>query len=164
MITFYNLTKGGVDTVDEMCGTYSVSRKSCRWPLTIFFGLLNITGINSYTIYKFNSANNLSRRNYLKELAVDLVKEHLLERSKNASILQTIRTNSKRLLNLPDDRPVKFPKKSSFCHRCEECPKKSDRKTSSVCEECDKSLCKTHSLIICSNRLAKNGDKNYCDE
>ncbi|KFM56971.1 hypothetical protein X975_03242, partial [Stegodyphus mimosarum] len=43
MIIFYNLTKGGVD---EMCGTYSVSRKSCRWPLTVFFGLLNITGIN----------------------------------------------------------------------------------------------------------------------
>ncbi|KAJ8966080.1 hypothetical protein NQ314_003749 [Rhamnusium bicolor] len=28
IICYYNSTKGGVDTVDELCGTYSVSRKS----------------------------------------------------------------------------------------------------------------------------------------
>ncbi|XP_054745674.1 uncharacterized protein LOC129250056 [Anastrepha obliqua] len=30
VITFYNQTKGGVDTVDQMKGTYSVSRITCR--------------------------------------------------------------------------------------------------------------------------------------
>ncbi|XP_031338368.1 piggyBac transposable element-derived protein 4-like [Photinus pyralis] len=47
MITFYNSTKGGVD---ELKGNYSVSRKSSRWPLTIFFSMLNIAGINSQII------------------------------------------------------------------------------------------------------------------
>lgn len=42
IITFYNKTKGGVDKVDEMKARYSVSRKSARWPLTVFFTLLNI--------------------------------------------------------------------------------------------------------------------------
>ncbi|KFM81026.1 hypothetical protein X975_23556, partial [Stegodyphus mimosarum] len=48
MITFYNSTIDGVDTVDELCGTYSVSRKCCRWSLMVFFGLMNIAGINAF--------------------------------------------------------------------------------------------------------------------
>lgn len=32
----------------------------------------------------------------------------------------------------------------------------SDRKASSVCEECDKALCKTHSLNACSNCFTKS--------
>src|SRR5215510_5531487 len=37
IIHFYNSTKGGVDTVDQLCGNYSVSRRTRRWPLCIFF-------------------------------------------------------------------------------------------------------------------------------
>lgn len=36
-ITYYNETKGGVDTVDQLRGNYTVARYSCRWPLTVFF-------------------------------------------------------------------------------------------------------------------------------
>ena len=36
IITFYNMTKEGVDVVDELKGNYSVARISRRWPLTIF--------------------------------------------------------------------------------------------------------------------------------
>jgi len=51
VIHFYNSTKGGVDTVDQMCGNYSVSRRTRRWPLSIFFQLLNIAGINANILY-----------------------------------------------------------------------------------------------------------------
>lgn len=37
LITFYNLTKGGVDVVDRMKTEYCVSRISNRWPMTVFF-------------------------------------------------------------------------------------------------------------------------------
>lgn len=37
VITYYNSTKGGVDTLDELTGEYSVSRINCRWSMTIFF-------------------------------------------------------------------------------------------------------------------------------
>lgn len=33
----YNSTKGGVDTVDLMCSTYTTARKTKRWPIVIFF-------------------------------------------------------------------------------------------------------------------------------
>ena len=37
IVHFYNSTKVGVDTVDQLCGNYSVSRRTRRWPLCIFF-------------------------------------------------------------------------------------------------------------------------------
>ena len=49
IITFYNSTKGAVDTVDEICGSCDAGRNNRRWPLTIFFHLINTAGIH----YKF---------------------------------------------------------------------------------------------------------------
>ncbi|KAJ8876655.1 hypothetical protein PR048_021102 [Dryococelus australis] len=46
IIEFYNATKGDVDCFDKLCHTYSVSRKTRRWPLCIFYGLQNAVGIN----------------------------------------------------------------------------------------------------------------------
>ncbi|XP_045450966.1 piggyBac transposable element-derived protein 4-like [Melitaea cinxia] len=77
MITFYNRTKGGVNVVDELCANYDVSRNSKRWPLTFFYSLLNMAGINSYIIRKENcSLPNLKRREFLRVLGLKLVENH----------------------------------------------------------------------------------------
>jgi len=47
IILDYNMTKGGVDTCDKMCASYSVSRVTRQWPLAMFYILMNIAGINS---------------------------------------------------------------------------------------------------------------------
>ena len=47
MVHDYNKTKGGVDTFDQMCSTYSTSRKTKRWTMCMFFGMLNIAAINA---------------------------------------------------------------------------------------------------------------------
>lgn len=47
IILSYNKTKGAVGTVDKMCVAYSVSRITKRWPLALFFVMLNVAGINS---------------------------------------------------------------------------------------------------------------------
>ena len=46
IIQFCNSTKGGVNTVDQLCGNYSVSRRTRQWPLCVFFHLVNIAGMN----------------------------------------------------------------------------------------------------------------------
>ncbi|XP_072398240.1 uncharacterized protein [Diabrotica undecimpunctata] len=47
IIDFYNSTKGGVDTLDELSANYSVLRNSRRWILTLFFSFLNTAGVNA---------------------------------------------------------------------------------------------------------------------
>ena len=80
----YNRTKGGVDTIDQMCGNFSVSRRSTRWPMTLFFGLLNLAGINALVLYNLSNRDSPHkyRRVFLKSLALSLVKDHLNDRMK----------------------------------------------------------------------------------
>ncbi|XP_050293794.1 uncharacterized protein LOC126734284 [Anthonomus grandis grandis] len=75
IITFYNSTKSGVDTVDQLCATYNTSRNSRRWPLTIFFRLLDVAGINARIIYYFNAKENIKRRVFLKKLGLALISD-----------------------------------------------------------------------------------------
>lgn len=81
IITFYNKTKGGVDVVDRMCSNYSVGRASNRWPLTMFFFLLDVVGINSHIIYEANTGNKIPRKTYLKNLGKQLAKPYIEYRS-----------------------------------------------------------------------------------
>lgn len=72
IILDYNAFKGGVDTVDKMCSAFSVSRRTRRWPLAIFFQLMNIAGINSQKLYNATHIDNPQkfRRIFLKELSI----------------------------------------------------------------------------------------------
>ena len=55
MIHYYNTTKGAVDTFDQMCGIHSTSSKTRRWPLCMFYRILNAATINAYVIYTKNN-------------------------------------------------------------------------------------------------------------
>ncbi|XP_066978822.1 piggyBac transposable element-derived protein 4-like [Macrobrachium rosenbergii] len=52
VIEFYNSTKGGTDTFDQMCSVTSCSRKTKCWPLCIMYGLVNAANVSSYIIYR----------------------------------------------------------------------------------------------------------------
>lgn len=75
-----------MDTVDELKGSYSFSRTSCRWPMTVFYSLLNIGRINSYIIVQDNTGEKMSRRNFLKELSKELCMDYMKKRLQNKNI------------------------------------------------------------------------------
>ncbi|XP_030754381.1 piggyBac transposable element-derived protein 4-like [Sitophilus oryzae] len=83
IITDYNRTKSGVDAVDKLCASYNTSRNSRLWPLTIFFTLLNIAGIDSRVIYTWNNSKNIKRRFFLKQFSLDLISDHMNSRKSN---------------------------------------------------------------------------------
>lgn len=72
IIQFYNSTKGGVDTLDQLCHTYSTGRKTRRWPLCLFYNLLDIVGYNSMVLLRGSCAPNKekleNRRSHLKKI------------------------------------------------------------------------------------------------
>ena len=57
---FYNASKGGVDSFDQMCAHNDTGRKNRRWPLCVFYGLLNIVMTNAWVIFTSRSANRLN--------------------------------------------------------------------------------------------------------
>ncbi|UYV74012.1 IGF2R [Cordylochernes scorpioides] len=82
IIMDYNLTKGGVDTIDQMVSNFSTSRRSRRWPLALFYALLDITALNSYIIfnYQIDKKDQKERSTFIVDLGRSLIDEHLATR------------------------------------------------------------------------------------
>jgi hypothetical protein len=73
----YNAHKAGVDSVDQMTRAYNVKAPTRRWPVQVFFNMLNLTSINAWVLYKETNKIKISRRNLiigLIEEISDLVK------------------------------------------------------------------------------------------
>ena len=75
---FYNMTKPGVDVIDEMCKMYTTRYKVYRWPLVHFHNILDVTAINAYTIFTSSHeewssiSSKQRRRKFLRQLALEL--------------------------------------------------------------------------------------------
>ena len=49
---YCNKIKFGVDVTDQMARRYSVKSKLYRWPVQVFFNVLELIGINAWILYK----------------------------------------------------------------------------------------------------------------
>ncbi|KAJ4426464.1 hypothetical protein ANN_27278 [Periplaneta americana] len=90
---YYNETKGGIDSIDQMTRHHSVKRGTRRWPLSIFFTLIDIACLNGGTIFMknnpdWNKKKHNVRRLYMLELGQQLVRPVVEERAKNIIGLQ----------------------------------------------------------------------------
>lgn len=63
----YNDTIGGVDVVDCLCASYKCARATRRWPMVVFYAMLNVSTINSQVIHTANDRNSkVQRRHFIK--------------------------------------------------------------------------------------------------
>ena len=146
IIQFYNSTKGGVDRVDQLCGNYSVSRRTRRWPLCVFFHLVNIAGVNGQILFNqirksVDEAQN--RRQFLKNLAMSLIKPHLQDRAQLQNLpsdIQSILSKYKPQSQVDTREPP--PAKSR--KRCRLCGRAKNRVTTMRCSSCNDFVCKDH--------------------
>lgn len=151
IITFYNSTKCGVDTVDQLSSKYNVARNTRRWPMVIFYGLLNITGINAFVIYKSNAIirgkeadAKVERRIFLKTLAKSLLVDYMKERVHSTYLPREIRQVAATITGTEMVRPVSLVEnKRGRCAFCK------DRKTRYKCRICQKFICLEHSVCVC---------------
>ncbi|XP_041986312.1 piggyBac transposable element-derived protein 4-like [Aricia agestis] len=147
--TFYNSTKGGVDVADELSATYDVSRNSRKWPLTVFYAMLNMAGINANIIHGSNTQAIQKRRNFIKTLGRMLVTEHLRARKEIPQLPRQLRKRIREFSGEPDEEPpIRVP---GVRKRCQVCPYARHRKTSNVCEDCHKYICPEHTVSFCKD-------------
>ncbi|PSN57460.1 hypothetical protein C0J52_08041 [Blattella germanica] len=158
IIEFYNKTKGGVDTMDQLCNTYSCSRKTRRWPLCVFYGLMNIAGVNAAVIYNTNMAVKgreiIPRKTFLLRLGRELVIPWIEARSVKPTLQSKVRQVISEVLGLENtqkdnsnvNQQVNSGKKAG---RCSVCPRKNDRKTTVKCDKCKEFVCNAHKISLC---------------
>lgn len=154
IIHFYNQTKSGVDTLDQLIRTYTCKRRTNRWPQALFYNMLDISAYNAYVVFlkinpNWNENKKYKRRIFLEDLGMDLISGEISRRP-----------------NMPQSSPAKaFVKslqkdsaevsqtKNLKRGRCFFCPSRSNStKYANKCCECQKFICKTHSetKIVCN--------------
>lgn len=155
IIEDYNSTKGGVDSVDQKCSIYSCSRRTTRWPMAIFFRILDMSGLNAYILHQSHKrANKLSRLNFLKALAANLNENNLRSRLYNTKIPRQLRTSISSIIGIEvpeevDPRIEKLPRDQR--QYCTLCHYKKRTKTAYLCCKCFKPICLSCAKKICNN-------------
>lgn len=174
---FYNETKGGVDTIDQMARKYSTKRSTRRWPISIFYTLLDIAALNAYSLYllnypEWNSKKHNRRRIFLQELASALIQPNVERRAENINGLQTyvivaIENILKRKVSRPTMEPAAEKNIKRRCYSCYENltvqEKRKMAKTTIVCEKCGRHVCGKHSIktyvcLKCKSQVEKESE------
>lgn len=154
MIAYYNSTKAGVDSLDQKCATYSSSRRTRRWPMAVFFAILNISTVNAYVLYQsFRDTQEMSRLNFLKILAKSLTEPQMRVRLAGKTIQKELRFTIARVLGVDANEQqeeradMDVLEKRGTCYHCDW---KLKRRTKYLCCECKKSIC-----LQCSKKICK---------
>ncbi|CAF0991562.1 unnamed protein product [Adineta steineri] len=159
MIHDYNQTKFGGDVADQCINNYTCRRITRRWPMIVFFNMVDIAAINSLNIWldqnpDWNAGKKYVRRLFLEELSKLLTDTHNQRRVKQPRLAPKIKLALQSLgyelkpenLVVEDtiDNLVKTKK------RCFLCPSHPGRKVRRTCDTCQKNVCNSHSISITS--------------
>ncbi|XP_014853421.1 PREDICTED: piggyBac transposable element-derived protein 3-like [Poecilia mexicana] len=155
MILDYNSTKGGVDNLDKVTATYSCQRKSTRWPLVVFYNIVDVSAYNAYVLWieinqHWNASKLYRRRIFLEELGKALVTPKIQNQARPArspaaaAVIANVQVRA-------SDQPTMDPldKCAKKRKRCQICPSRDDSKTSTSCVRCKKFICRKHTVTFC---------------
>lgn len=158
IIECYNATKVGVDALDQKCVHFSTSRRTRRWPMVLFFQILNIAGVNSRVLYQNSPYGaEIERFKFLKELGMALCRSYMEIRMNNKYIRRHFREYIANKLGTSlqvESTPVVEGSRAKR-KRCAFCPSRKDRKTSNACRSCKKPICLSCANMICPNCINK---------
>lgn len=147
VILYYNKTKSGVDTLDRMVRTYTSKRMTRRWPVVLFYNMIDVSGVNAFVLWQqlqgetTNVFSKKKRRNFLMQLGKELA--GLSSSSSTATRHATLQPN-KRKVTAPEDQARKAKKT-----RCCLCERHKDRKCRQTCFACKRNVCQEHSQLVC---------------
>lgn len=158
MVMYYNQTKGGVDTLDQMCSVMTCSRKTNRWPMALLYGMINIACINSFIIYSHNVSSKgekvQSRKKFMRNLYMSLTSSFMRKRLEAPTLKRYLRDNISNILpkEVPgtsdDSTEEPVMKKRTYCTYC---PSKIRRKANASCKKCKKVICREHNIDMCQS-------------
>ena len=137
--------------MDEMVRYYPSKRQTKRWPMVLWYNMLDVAVMIAYTLFKgvhpeyMNDVNH-KRRLFLKEPIKELVMPHMTWRQKQTALKRHVKEAMTKcgLVFSPMIQP-RIACLLQKRKRCRVCPTAKDRKVSSCCSKCRKPVCKDHS-------------------
>lgn len=154
MILDYNSTKGAVDAFDQQISIYSSHHKTRRWPMRLFYFILDAAALNSFVIWNMynqtwrdhaGSRRLDKRRLYITEAAHDLMQPHISARAANANIAH-MPSVGRALMAIGLQPCARSDSAASGQKRgrCQSCDRKKDQKVEHKCVKCGEFVCGKH--------------------
>uniref|UniRef100_A0A1B6E7C5 PiggyBac transposable element-derived protein domain-containing protein n=1 Tax=Clastoptera arizonana TaxID=38151 RepID=A0A1B6E7C5_9HEMI len=151
ILMVYNETKGAVDSFDQMCHNMNCHRKTQRWPMCIFYNMMNISIINAYVVFAHNAVRNsrgmwklMSRQDFLLELHKQLTKpwqeRRMIQQNISRNLKRSIGTVLGAKTGWPNILPPPQPDQKGERRYCSFCDCKKRRMTTTYCS-CGKAIC-----------------------
>lgn len=143
---------------------YTCKRGTKRWPLSVFYSLIDICAINATTIFiqqhpRWNEQKHNKRKLFLLQAGMELVKPQVAERSTNArglsnQIVQSMENILQKKIKEVTTEARQPPAGKGRCHICVREAKTKKQKYNNLskpkqfCGQCHNHLCNTHSEKI----------------
>jgi hypothetical protein len=155
----YNKNMGAVDRTDMMITSIECIRKSLKWYRKFFLHLLDITVLNSYTLFNVKTGNNISLADFQLQLIRQIIQNYHIPRQTSKRGRPSDGDQPLRLSERHFPSPVPpTPKKmypSRQCHVCSNTTTGERRRRESryMCAKCNVGLCvhpcfeKYHTLL-----------------
>ena len=154
--------------MDQLATTYTCRRKCSRWPMTLFYNMLDVAGIAALTVWFFShpevAANKQKlRRQFLTSLGQQLVDDHIQQRLLNRRSIQKDARLALKLLGYIDppadmeavEQPSAKRRCVGYCvpgHvtgksvRCARCAIVMSARITALLDFCVKTVCKTRNV------------------
>ncbi|KAL7859575.1 hypothetical protein SRHO_G00147220 [Serrasalmus rhombeus] len=129
-ITDYNLMKCGVD---QKVRAYTVRAGTRRWPVAVFYNLLDLAAMNAHVLYTACTGSTESRRDFVHSLAGEL--RHRLLQEKAMSKMQ---------------RPLPAPGKKTQCQVQSRCNRNHSTEQCAACGKYTCRKCRKEGPWLCS--------------
>ena len=135
IVEFYNKTKAGVEALDQKVRHYTTYRKTSRWPLVVFYNILDLLAYNAFVLYKLPPSvepgiNLISRARFrfLCEVGKQVIKPNILKRAQYPNGLKAPTVRALEVLSVAiapqkQARALDGPSQKKLCLVC---PRSSD--------------------------------------
>jgi hypothetical protein len=163
IILYYNKNESGVDTFDQMVSNYSVRRKTKRWPLSVFYCMLDIASVNAFILFNVKNKTFINRRELIESLIKSLVMPQSVMRLKTPNLSYFTKQQIRSLYNIlepSEKRNKKSEKKLQKRVRCYNC-RSDNNKTQTICNSCDNPICTMCQNIYCNDCDNKDVEEYY---
>lgn len=144
----------------------SSQRRSARWPMAMFFNMLDVSTLATYLIYyennKMIARKTAERRQFLRKLSEELTKPMIELRMTNPQVMRhfttkiaiesivghEVATVTQDLGPMVQRDKTGRKKVTGSCHMCYKLTIKRRRKTRKSCKDCELPVCDEHSINL----------------
>ena len=146
-----------MDIIDQCVETHTVRKISHRWPLIVFYNMIDIAAINSMTLWlsqylEWNQRKPNTWRIFLSQLSTALIVPQNQHRSQEPRLMPKVKLALLPLEYQIPSRIVKDLSVNTYANQikqiCYLCPAKRGRKIRQIYNNCGQNVCLSHSSSI----------------